>query len=205
MVDDGGLSNSLIAPGKMKIKDVLVNEYTGLYMNLKYKTAIRLINDDVEEFIVTLAYAIIMPNFAQGKYHDGSFKELMITGPEKTIDSESMWTPIPMKAVGVDNAIITPQLTISGEYHIKKATSKSFVTGIDKKIRENYTELDIEKYEVDVEERNEKIKFERTQNLKSQIENEYKELVENQSKLKSKKSDLEQELKKVKNLINLGK
>ena len=42
MVTDGGDAKSLIAIGKMGLKEVYVNEYTALYMRLTYKAVIKL-------------------------------------------------------------------------------------------------------------------------------------------------------------------
>ena len=55
---------------------------------------------------------------------------------------------------------------------------------------------------IEEKERNERQKLERTQALKSQIEYEYNELSDTKSKLANRKADLEQELRKIKNLIN---
>ena len=68
MMRDGGDAKSLTSIGKMKIKDVYVNEYTALYMKLRYKAIIKLKSGETEEFIFPLAYALVMPAFIDGHY-----------------------------------------------------------------------------------------------------------------------------------------
>lgn len=202
MVKDGGDSKSLVAVGKAKLKDVYVNEYTMIYMLLKYKFVIKLTNEKTEEYIMNLAYSLFMPDFYEGEYCDSGFKDQMIMGPEKTIDFESLWTSEEMKAVGKENPIVKVRFQISGKFRFKPAKEKTFDLGMTKKIKSMYTELDTSQKDIDDLQRTQEMKYLRTQNMKEQVEKEYVGLKENKNLLSVRKNNLEDQLVHLKRILN---
>ena len=202
MVRDKGDAKSLVSVGKIKLKGAYVNEYTALYMVLKYKATIKLKNDETEEFIMLLAYTLIMPDFYNGEYINCSFNEVMTMGPEKTINFESLWIPEEMHAVGKENPVLKVRFTISGDIKFKPIKESEYDRGIDKKIKSIYSELDTSQAEMDELRKTQEMKFTRTKNLKEQLEIEYKTLSSSKISLGKKKLDLEEKLTKIKKLLN---
>lgn len=203
MLKDGGYADSLVAVGKVKLKNVYVNEYSPIYMQIRYKFSIKLNNGNHEEHIMNLAYYLAMPDFYEGEYLDFSFKGNMVMGPEKNLDSESLWDPEYMLAVGKENPLVRPSFKISGSVKFKESKDLGYDKGVDAKIKSIYTELDTTQQDLDEMRRTQEMKFLRTQNMKEQVETEYQNLKESKltlsdrkEKLKSKIHHLKEELQK---------
>ena len=162
MMDDIGDSMSLKSVGKIKLRNIYVNEYTALYFLLRCKLTINLLNNDTEELNVNLGYALVMPDFYGGKYRNCSFKDVkMIMGPEKTIDSETIWTPDIFYGIGKGNPKGYVRFKISGTFKFKEPSVNMFETGADRKMKESFIELDTSKIEIDKSIKSQKDNYER--------------------------------------------
>jgi hypothetical protein len=104
-------------------------------MLLRYKAAITLKDGTTEEYILRLGYTVIMPDFQEGKYIESNFREVMVTGPKKTIDLETLWTPTTITSVGKENSNVLVKLFISGNIHYReKETERNLTKGADLKL-----------------------------------------------------------------------
>jgi len=199
---DKGDEKSIVAVGKVKLKNVFVNDYTAFYFLLKYKFAIKLVNDETEELIMNLAYSLLIPDFLNGKYQDCSFAKVMVMGPNKTIDQESLWTSEYMRGVGKENPVLKVRFFISGDIKFKQIKSQKYDKGIDQKIKSIYTELDQDQEQLEEMRRTQELKFTRTMDMKDQLQKEFEMLTVSRDSLQNKKQDLEMRLSKVKRLLN---
>jgi uncharacterized phage infection (PIP) family protein YhgE len=122
----------------------------------------------------------------------------MTMGPSKSLDFASLWTPEKMLAVGIENPVLKVRFLFSGDIHFQTINSPEFEKGMDAKIKEYYKELDTNQAELEELKKTQELKFNRTSNIKEQMQKEYENLSIEKEKLTKRKQDIESRLSTVK-------
>ena len=94
-------------------------------------------------------------------------------GPEKTLDSETMWTPSIMHGIGKENPVAFVRFKISGTLKFKEPSINLYDTGADRRMKESFIELDTSKAELDKSLKDQRLKYGRTKDMLQQVKDKY--------------------------------